>query len=124
MRGLRAGPHPIDAYGAGGFRFAGMSHVGSILATPRGFGAVEVAEIEDLTLSPFRACSPNSRGARLRVPGHRHGRPMARPPRLVADGLRARGLRLEPMATGPAGRVYNIMLGEGRRVAALLFAAP
>ena len=34
--GFVPGAHPIDAYGAGGFRFAGMSHRGSILALPSG----------------------------------------------------------------------------------------
>ena len=29
--GFVPGRHLIDAYGAGGFRFAGMSHIGSIL---------------------------------------------------------------------------------------------
>ncbi len=38
--------------------------------------------------------------------------------------LRAAGLRFEAMATGPASRVYNVMMDENRRVAALLIAAP
>ncbi len=120
------GPHAIEAYGAGGFRFAGMSHVGSILATPKGIGAVDVADIKDLALSAFSRLfaelseAPGS--VEFLVIGA--GAAMARPPRLVAEGLRSRGLRLEPMATGPACRVYNVMLGEGRRVAALLIAAP
>ena len=51
------------------------------------------------------------------------GAAMARPPRLVADGLRARA-QARADGIGPASRVYNVMLGEGRRVAALLIAAP
>ena len=34
------------------------------------------------------------------------------------------GLRVEAMATGPAARVYNVLVGENRRVAAALIAAP
>jgi uncharacterized protein len=33
------GRAPIDAYGNGGFRFAGMSHRGSLLALPSGIQA-------------------------------------------------------------------------------------
>ena len=37
-------PAPIDAYGNGGFRFAGMSHRGSILCLPDGIWAWPVAD--------------------------------------------------------------------------------
>jgi uncharacterized protein len=49
MPGERAAPphlpYPalIDAYGAGGFRFAGMSHRGSLLCLPNGIWAIDVA---------------------------------------------------------------------------------
>ena len=37
--GFVPGRAPIDAYGNGGFRFADMSHRGSILALPSGIKA-------------------------------------------------------------------------------------
>src|SRR5258708_756362 len=57
MNGL--GPHlpnpaPIDAYGNGGFRFAGMSHRGSLLCLPNGVWASPVAsagEIDETALA-------------------------------------------------------------------------
>ena len=39
---------------------------------------------------------------------------------LSVTRLRAAGLRLDAMATGPATRVYNVLVGENRRVSALL----
>ena len=42
----------------------------------------------------------------------------------VKARLKQAGLRSEIMATGPACRVYNVLLGENRRVAAALVAAP
>ena len=45
---------PIDAHGGGGFRFAGMSHRGSLLSLPDGMWAWPVtrpAEIGDGTLA-------------------------------------------------------------------------
>ena len=41
-------PAPIDAYGNGGFRFAGMSHRGSILCLPSGIHAWPVTTIVGL----------------------------------------------------------------------------
>jgi uncharacterized protein len=37
--GFVPGRHQLDAFGAGGFRFADMSHRGSILATPAASGS-------------------------------------------------------------------------------------
>ncbi len=41
---------PIDAYGNGGFRFAEMSHRGSLLCLPTGMHAWEVTTAADITL--------------------------------------------------------------------------
>src|SRR6478672_2194045 len=45
------GRAPIDAYGNGGFRFAGMSHRGSILCLPSGIHAWEVAGSAELSVA-------------------------------------------------------------------------
>src|SRR5499433_3517552 len=42
-------PAPIDAYGNGGFRFAGMSHRGSLLCLPSGIYAWDVKAADDVT---------------------------------------------------------------------------
>ena len=50
------GSHPITAHGRGAFAFAGMSHAGSILATPKGVRAIEATSVDDLdstTLAPL-----------------------------------------------------------------------
>ncbi|MEQ1651619.1 MAG: MTH938/NDUFAF3 family protein, partial [Hyphomicrobium sp.] len=43
----------VDAYGNGGFRFAEMSHKGSILCLPSGVYAWDVRRGEDLVLDDF-----------------------------------------------------------------------
>ncbi len=120
------GRHVIEAYGAGGFRFAGMSHIGSILATPKGVGAVDVADARDLApsmLAPlFAELQAEPGSVEFLVIGQ--GERMAPLPPEFKASLRAAGLRFEAMATGPAARVYNVMTDENRRVAALLVAAP
>jgi uncharacterized protein len=118
------GRHAIEAYGGGGFRFAGMSHVGSILATPSGISAVAavtIAEVGDEALAPLIAELEATPGAvELLVLGT--GASPARVSEALIRRLRAQGLRFETMATGPAARVYNVLVEEGRRVAALLIA--
>ena len=119
--GFLPGRHAIEAYGAGGFRFAGMSHRGSILALPSGiraWDAVAAADISLATLAPVFAEAPGSiehlligTGAEL-VPLEKS----------LRERLRVAGIRAEPMATGAAARTYSILLAEDRRVAAALIA--
>jgi uncharacterized protein len=103
-----------------------MSHVGSILATARGIHEVAARDLSELRFESFAplaselAEAPGS--TELLVIGT--GEKMARLPAPLAVKLRGTGLRLEVMATGPAARVYNVLLSENRRVAALLLAAP
>ncbi len=126
MTGFVAGRHLIDAYGGGGFRFAEMSHVGSILATPLGVHAVAARDLAELrydSFAPLAAELAEAPGStELLIVGT--GEKMARLPAPLALKLRGLGLRLEAMATGPASRVYNVLVSENRRVAALLLAAP
>ena len=113
-------PATIDAYGDGGFRFAGMSHRGSLLCLPAGMWASPVtsaAEISLEILPPVVAADPP---IELFLIGA--GRdPWPLPPAL-RDHLQAAGVAVEAMSTGAAVSTYNILLGEGRRVGALLIA--
>lgn len=124
--GFVPGRHPIDAYGAGGFRFAEMSHVGSVLATPRGVRALpaaSAAELDVAALAPlFAELADHPRSIEILVIGT--GEKMAPLSAAVKERIKQAGLRCETMATGPAARVYNVLLGEDRRVAAALIAAP
>ncbi len=124
--GFAPGSHPIAAHGGGGFAFAGMSHAGSILATPRGVRALEARTVEDLdehTLAPLIVeCFEAPGSIEFLVIGT--GVRMAPIAKALKDALRDARLRFEAMATGPALRVYNVMQSENRRVAAALIAAP
>jgi uncharacterized protein len=124
--GFVPGRHLIDAYGAGGFRFAGMSHVGSILATPMGVRAFEPSTPAAITIASlsalFAELVEHPRSIEIFVVGT--GEKMALLSAPVKARLKEAGLRVDAMATGPAARVYNILLGENRLVAAVLLAAP
>jgi uncharacterized protein len=115
------GLHPIDGYGSGGFRFAGMSHHGSILALPSGlsaWAAVEPRDIDAAALAPVLGAPPGS--IELLLLGT--GTDIIFVPKALRMRLKAIGIVTEAMATAPAVRTYNILLGEGRRVAAALLA--
>ena len=120
------GSHSIAAYGQGAFAFAGMSHVGSILATPMGvrpIDAVSVNDLDPVALAPLLAEIVKNPGSiEFVIVGT--GAHLAPIPKASRSALGQAGLRFEAMATGPALRVYNVMQSEGRRVAAALIAAP
>jgi uncharacterized protein len=124
--GFAPGSHTIAAHGGGAFAFAGMSHAGSILATPRGVRALEARTVEDLdehALAPLIVeCVEWPGSVEFLVIGT--GARMAPIPKALKDALREARLRFEAMATGPALRLYNVMQSESRRVAAALIAAP
>lgn len=48
------------------------------------------------------------------------GREISQTPKSFIDALEAAGIGVEPMNTPAAARTYNVLLGEGRRVAACL----
>jgi uncharacterized protein len=115
-------PHraPIDAYGAGGFRFAGMSHRGSLLCLPSGIWAwtpITLTDIDTAALAPVFA---EAGDIDLFLLGT--GAAPWFVPETLRWELRDRHVTLEAMPTGPAVRTYNILLGEDRRVAAGLIA--
>ena len=112
------GRAPIDAYGNGGFRFAEMSHRGSILCLPSGIYAwspADPAEIDAVTLAPALA-ERGALGLLLLGTGQRHAFPDAE----VRSAFDAAGIALETMDTGAACRTYNVLLAEGRPVGAAL----
>ena len=120
------GSHLIQAHGGGAFAFAGMSHHGSILATPRGVRPIEAMSVVDLhehSLAPLFAEIVEAPGSiEFLVVGT--GAQMALISKSLRAALREAGVRYEAMATGPALRIYNVMRSEDRRVAAVLIAAP
>jgi uncharacterized protein len=113
-------PAPIDAYGATGFRFAGVSHRGSLLCLPDGIWAWPVADPQAVTPETLALVLAAAGSLDLFILGT--GRdPWSFPPDL-RESLRAHALKWEAMPTGAAIRTYNVLLAEGRRVAAGLIA--
>jgi uncharacterized protein len=114
------GRAPIEAYGNGGFRFAGMSHRGSILCLPTSILAWDAAAIIDVT--PDLIPLLQEEGATSGVLLLGTGRAPVFPDPHVLSAFRDAGLWLEVMDTGAAARTYNVLLAEEREVSAALLA--
>lgn len=111
---------PIDAYGNGGFRFADMSHKGSLLCLPSGISAWGPTAAGALVLADFATVLAERGRIALVLLGT--GGEHLLPPADIRNAFAAAGIGLEPMTTGSAARTYNIMLAERRKVAAALIA--
>jgi len=113
---------PIEAYGKGGFAFAGMSHRGSLLCLPDAIWAWEVTRPEQIDKYSLQRVFAAANGIDTLIVGS--GSNVWVPPAELRAALRAVHVVLDVMQTGPAIRTYNIMMGERRRVAAALIAVP
>ncbi|MCJ9751752.1 Mth938-like domain-containing protein [Neorhizobium sp. BETTINA12A] len=114
------GRAPIDAYGNGGFRFADMSHRGSLLCLPSGVHGWELQEGEPLTVASLMKVLAESNEIEVLLVGM--GANLKPIPADVKAALKAKGIASDPMSTGAAVRTFNIMLAESRAVAAALIA--
>ncbi|WP_342641974.1 Mth938-like domain-containing protein [Rhodoligotrophos ferricapiens] len=114
------GRAPVDAYGNGGFRFAEMSHRGSILLLPSGIYGWPVSSIDELSPAVFARVFAEADAIEFLLLGC--GNEMRRPAVSVREAFRERKIGLELMTTGAAARTYNVLLAEDRAVAAALIA--
>lgn len=110
----------IDAYGDGGFRIVGKVWRGSVLLLPGEavpWAVEDAAKITYKSLAPVRAAEPK---VEILLIGCG---PRAVPvPAKLRERLRRDGITVDAMDTGAACRTFNVLAGEGRRVAAALIA--
>lgn len=119
-QGYVPGRHKIDDYGNGGFRFADMSHRGSILALPTGVRAIAPTAWREIDAATIDLALAESGDLDLFIVGT--GKDLMPLASALRGRLRDAGVGVETMATGAAVRTYNLLVDEGRRVAALLIA--
>ena len=113
------GRAPVDSYGNGGFRFAEMSHRGSILCLPAGIYGWSASSPADLTVKYFSQVM-EEHGLEVMLVGT--GQDLVPVPQALREALSAKGIACDPMSTGAAARTFNVLLGEGRAVGAALLA--
>ncbi|MCK0208390.1 Mth938-like domain-containing protein [Starkeya koreensis] len=113
---------PIDGYGRGAFHFAGMASDGSVLALPSGIHAWAPrlpAEIDAAALAQVFA---QAGAIELLLIGT--GPDPWPVPEALRWRLRDAGVAVDAMPTRAAASTYNVLLAEGRPVAAALLALP
>ncbi|EGP07610.1 hypothetical protein CSIRO_2849 [Bradyrhizobiaceae bacterium SG-6C] len=113
---------PIEAYGHGGFRFADMSHRGSLLCLPNAIWAWSVTDPQKIDRYSLARVFEHANEIDTLLIGT--GENVWIAPAPLREALRAVRITLDTMQTGPAIRTYNVMMGERRRVAAALIAVP
>jgi len=119
MRGARfPGRASIDAYGNGGFRFAGMSHRGGIVSVPSGIYAWDAPVSEALEEAAFARVLAEADAIDILLIGT--GKALVALPRALRERFRAANIIADSMSTGAAVRTFNVILAEDRAVAAAL----
>lgn len=108
----------IRSYGPGHFLIGERRWEGPVLVSPMRTTAWNVAKAEDLSVDGLAALKEAPVPTELLVVGC-GPRAVFLPPELRAS-LKSAGLALEVVDTGSACRIYNVLLAEGRRVAAAL----
>jgi uncharacterized protein len=114
------GRAPVDAYGNGGFRFADMSHRGSILCLPSGIYAWNISDASQLTLDAFQSVLAQAGQIEILLCGMGKEISLIKPE--WRQTFRENAISADAMTTGAAVRTYNVLLSEGRAVAAALIA--
>jgi uncharacterized protein len=118
--GFVPGRHEITAVGQGGFRFADISHKGSILVLPSGIhrwaGQEPLRHADELYEQVFAAA------AEIDILLIGSGAMPVPLPNDLRSRFREHGISADVMISGAAASTYNVLMGEGRRVAAALVA--
>jgi uncharacterized protein len=111
----------IQGYGDGGFRVGGTRHNGSIMVLPTGVVPWPVTAPAGITEASFQPAIEVAGRIDVLLVGC--GPSMAPVDRAVARHIReTHGIAIDFMDTGAACRTFNVLLLDGRQVAAALIA--
>ncbi|WP_262691381.1 Mth938-like domain-containing protein [Kordiimonas aestuarii] len=108
----------VESYGDGGFRLLGRRIAGGVLVLANGFFPIEATDTGSLGVADFKKAFEVEQKPELVLIGT--GEKMQLIPSSLRQALEAQGIGYDVMDTGAAARTYNVLLIEGRKVAALL----
>jgi uncharacterized protein len=117
---LAPGQLLINACGDGGFRIAGTRHSGSQVIAPGGVSPWLVESPDDVTVESLTQALTDAPQGSILIVGC--GPTFVAPPAGLREAIREAGPVMEWMDTRAACRTFNVLLIEGRDVAAALIA--
>ncbi|MAF98383.1 MAG: hypothetical protein CMH26_07090 [Micavibrio sp.] len=117
---IKQGSQIIQGYGDGGFRVSQVAYEGAVIVTAQETIAWSPAHtnLKEMQESDFAPLIDRAQDIDVVLLGC--GEKIAFMPAPLKQELRAHGLVIEVMDSGAACRTYNVLMAEGRRVAAAL----
>jgi len=119
---LPAGRQIVESYGSGGFRVSGRTFAGSILVFADRVAEWPAVDAAAISVDGIAEIINAGQAGAIDLLLVGCGARMALIPSAVRHALRAAGVVVEAMDTGAACRTYNVLMADGRRVAAALIA--
>jgi uncharacterized protein len=119
---IPAGRQIVESYGHGRFRIAGTLYEGSVIVFPDRTIEWPVTNPAGVNAETLQAVSEAGRAGRIDLLLLGCGTKITLVPSSLRAALRQAGVVIEPMDTGAACRTYNVLMAEGRHVAAALIA--
>ncbi len=119
---VKRGQQIIQSYAGGSFKITGVVYKGAVIVRPEGTTpwAVPSFHLQKLISDDFKVLESVIGSADVVLFGTGAGRVILTPEQKRGLG----NLKPETMDTGAACRTYNVLMAEGRRVAAVLLPVP
>ncbi|MFT6582051.1 MAG: Mth938-like domain-containing protein [Alphaproteobacteria bacterium] len=112
----------IESYGPGRFMVSQQQYTSSLIVAPSWISLWEIKTFDQIT--PESLSQIVERESEIEVLLIGVGERMQPPSPLIRNAMREIGVSVDTMDTGAACRTYNLLMGDGRRVAAALLALP
>ena len=113
---VREGQQIIQSYAADGFKVSGVDYKGSIIVTPSTVFSSDMKDMESLTADSFSMLADQNIDVLLLGTGPS----FQFVPDDLKNAVKQYGFSLDVMDNGAACRTYNVLMAEGRHVAAAL----
>jgi len=119
---IPVGRQIIESYGDLRFKVTGTVHEGSVLVFPTRTIGWTIRDMASLSIDSLAPVIDAAQAGEVDLLLLGCGPRLAMVPRDLRTALRAQNVVVEPMDTGAAARTFNVLMAEGRRIAAALIA--
>jgi uncharacterized protein len=117
---IPSGRQIVESYGEGRFRITNQLYTNPVLVFPERTLPWPVTRFAEASLENLEPVLAAGRVSEVELLLFGQGPQMQLVPPALRQSLRDAGVVVEPMDTGAACRTYNVLMAEGRRVAAAL----